>query len=132
MPYMVMDHVEDPKSALYESLGDLDSVKLFNNQVLCAIYIRPQKTKSGIYLPDKVVDEDKYQGKVGLVVKTGPSAFVDPTGKWFSKGQDAVEILDWVIFRPSEGWSIEVNGVTCRILDDTNIRGVITRPDQVW
>ena len=44
-----------------------------------------------------------------------------------------VEILhDWVVFRPSDGWSVTVNKVICRILDDTNVRGRIQQPDQVW
>ena len=39
---------------------------------------------------------------------------------------------DWVVFRPSDGWSITVNGVLCRILEDINVRGRIQHPDQVW
>jgi co-chaperonin GroES (HSP10) len=130
MPHMVMTHDTDPKDILTTELGDISGFEIFNNQVLCAVYVRPQKTKSGIYLTSQTVEEDKIQGKVGLVVKTGPDAFTDTTGEWFNDMD--IELWDWVVFRPSDGWSITVNGVLCRILDDTNIRGRVQHPDQVW
>jgi len=130
MPHMVMTHEVDPKELLKKELGDINDVEIFNTQILCAVYIRPQKTKSGIFLPDSTVAEDRHQSKVGLVVKMGGDAFIDDTGKWFKDAK--IELDDWVVFRPSDGWSITVNGVLCRILDDTNVRGRIQQPDQVW
>jgi co-chaperonin GroES (HSP10) len=130
MPFMTMDHGSDPKASILKDIGDLSTIELFNNQVLVAVYVRPNKTKSGIYLPDATVDEDKIQGKVGLVVKKGPMAFVDASEQWFTDIE--VNESDWVIFRPSDGWNISVNNMTCRILEDTAVRGKITSPDQVW
>ena len=60
----------------------------------------------------------------------GPSAFVEEEERWF-KNVDVAE-GDWVVFRPSDGWQINVNGVDCRIMDDIHIRGKVQRPDQVW
>ena len=130
MPHMVMTHDTDPKEVLKADLGDIKDFEIFNNQVLCAVYVRPQKTKSGIYLTSQTVDEDRIQGKVGLIVKTGPDAFTDDSGQWFTDMN--IELSDWVVFRPSDGWSVTVNGVLCRILDDTNVRGRVQHPDQVW
>lgn len=130
MPQMDMDHSVDPKQDLLDRLGDLSEVDLFHNQVLLAIYIRPEKTKSGIILTDKYRDEDKYQSKVGLAVKFGDLAFDDPTDAWF-KGVE-VKMHDWVVYRPSDGWSININGVDCRVLDDVNARMRIPSPDMVW
>jgi co-chaperonin GroES (HSP10) len=130
MPHMVMEHSGDPKKALRDSVGDFEHFEIFNNQVLVAVYVRPEKTKSGIYIPDRNRDEDKHQGKVGLVLKMGPSAFVDDTEKWFK--DISVDRDEWVVFRPSDGWGITVNNVMCRILDDTNIRGKVDHPDRVW
>lgn len=130
MSSLVMLHAKDPKSELIEKIGDLSKVELFNNQVLVAVYIRPEKTKGGIILAGQTRDEDKFQGKVGLVVKMGPQAFVDYDNKWFA-GVNVSED-DWVFFRTSDGWSITINDVLCRILDDTNVRGKIAHPDQVW
>ena len=130
MPFMIMEHATDPKQKLLDDIGDISAFEIFNNQILIAIYVRPQKTKSGILLPDQMRDEDKIQGKVGLVLKKGPQAFVDPSNNWF-EGID-ISLDDWVFFRPSDGWSVTINNVVCRMLDDTNIRGRIQAPDQVW
>lgn len=130
MPYMVMEHGVDPKKKLKEEVGSLKNVEIFNNQVLLAIYMRPEKTKSGLFMPDSHRDEDRHQSKVGLVLKTGPNAFIDDTNTWFKDVQ--VSEGDWLVFRPSDGWPITVNGVLCRILDDTNIRGRVQHPDEVW
>ena len=130
MPPMIMQHDTDPAITLKNDLGDLNNVEVFNNQILVAVYIRPQKTKTGIYLTDKTVDEDRYQSKIGLVVKKGPSAFDDETGEWFKNF--SIDEGDWVIFRPSDGWSITVNGVLCRLLEDVNVKGRVQHPDQIW
>ena len=107
MPQMAMKHDVDPRQDLLKQIGDLKDIELFNNQVLCAIYVRPEKTLGGIIIPEQNRAEDKIQGKVGLVVRQGPTAFVDDTDKWFS-GID-VKLNDWVVFRASDGWSITVN-----------------------
>jgi len=130
MPPMKMAHAKDPRDELLNEVGDIKEVEIFNNQILCAIYIRPQKTASGIILTEKYVDEDKYQGKVGLVLKMGPEAFVDESGKWFKNMK--IKVGDWVVFRPSDGWSVSINGKSCRILDDVAIRGRVKSPDIIW
>lgn len=130
MPFMIMEHEIDPKKKLWEELGDLSEVEIFNNQILVAVYLRPEKTKSGIVLPGVHREEDRIQSKVGLVIKKGPDAFNDPDGKWFNGY--TVNQDDWIVFRPSDGWSITVNGVLCRIIDDINVRGRVDHPDRVW
>lgn len=130
MPPMMMDHEVDPKKKLIADIGDLSSIELFNNQILVATYIRPQKTKSGIYLTDKTTEEDKFQSKVGLLVKTGPSAFEENDEGWFQN--EEFNLHDWLVFRPSDGWSITIHGVLCRILSDTQVKGRVQNPDEVW
>jgi co-chaperonin GroES (HSP10) len=125
-----MEHETDPAEAIRKEMGDISDIEIFHNQVLVAIYIRPEKTKSGLYLSSQTRDEDKYQGKVGLIIKKGADAFVDDTGKWF-KGVN-LDVGDWIYFRPSDGWQITVHGQLCRILDDTDVRGRIPQPDTVW
>lgn len=130
MSQIAMEHDVDPRKAILKEIGKLEDIEIFNNQLLCAVYIRPEKTKGGIVLPDQHRSEDKFQGKVGLVLKKGPDAFVDNTNTWFNGV--SVDVNDWIIFRPADGWSITVNGVLCRILNDINVRGRISHPDQVW
>jgi co-chaperonin GroES (HSP10) len=125
-----MKHAVDPRKMIMEEVGDLSTIEIFNNQILVAIYIRPEKTSGGIILANQTRDEDKWQGKMGLVLKKGPSAFVDESQNWFN-GID-VAVGDWVFFRPSDGWGLEVNGVLCRLLDDTVIRGRTPSPDMIW
>jgi co-chaperonin GroES (HSP10) len=126
----VMAHTTDPKTDLLKEIGDISNVEVFNNQVLVAIYIRPEQTLGGIILTNNIREEDKWQGKIGLVLKKGPSAFVDDSKNWFN-GVD-VEVNDWVVFRPSDGWGLTVNGNMCRLLDDTVIRGRVTHPDTIF
>lgn len=132
MPPMIMNHDQDPKQELIENVGDISDIEMFNTQVLVAIYVRPQKTKSGIILTDKTIDEDRYQGKVGLIIKKGPDAFIDNEGKWFANASFSVG--DWVVFRPSDGWAVSVNGQPCRILDDVSVKMRIKSqsPDKIW
>jgi len=130
MPFMRMNHSVDPAKILMDELGNLDDIQVFNNEVMVAIYVRPEKTNSGIILPGATRDEDRYQGKVGLVVKMGLQAFDDPNNNWF-KGTK-VKVGDWVYFRVTDGWSINVHGVSCRMIDDTDVRGMTKYPDAVW
>jgi len=127
---MEMVHDGDPKTAILEQIGDLSGCSVLNNQVLVVVYLRPEKTKGGVWLPDAVRAEDKYQGKVGLIVKLGPEAYSDDSGRWFNGLQ--IGLHDWIVFRPSDGWSLEVNGVLCRMLDDTSTKMTVPNPDIIW
>lgn len=130
MPAMLMQHDIDPKDFIYNKIGDFSDFELTGNQVLVAVYLRPEQTKSGLYLTDQHRDEDKHQSKVGLVLAQGPNTFVDDKNWAFHSF--SADNGDWIVFRPSDGWQITVNEVLCRILTDTSIKGRIQQPDQVW
>jgi co-chaperonin GroES (HSP10) len=125
-----MLHEVEPGKKILDEIGDVSKFEVFNNQILVAVYIRPQKTKSGIYFSDKTTDEDKYQSKVGLIVAKGPDAFKDENGEWF-KGVE-INLHDWVVFRPSDGWNVTVNGVLCRMMQDVQVRARIEHPDVAY
>jgi co-chaperonin GroES (HSP10) len=127
---IAMLHEVDPKEKLLAEIGDLSKFEVFNTGVLLAVYVRPEKTKSGFYLTDKTREEDRYQSKVGLVVRKGPSAFVESDGKWFD-GLN-IDVGDWLVFRPSDGWNITVHGVLCRMCDDASFKMRISHPDEVY
>lgn len=130
MAFATMTHEVDPAEAVIKELGDLSGIDVFHNQVLLAVYQRPEKTKSGLYLSQQTLSEDRYQSKVGLVVKKGPIAFVSDGGGW--QWPVAIEERDWVLFRPSDGWAITVNGILCRMVVDTSVKGKLHSPDLVW
>lgn len=130
MPFMLMDHETDPAKKILEEAGDLKSIQLFNNEILVGIYMRPQKTKSGLYLTDQTTGEDKFQSKVGLLMKTGPKAFEPNAEGWFEG--EKFKLNDWLVFRPSDGWQITVHGVLCRVLKDVQIKMRVKNPDEVW
>ena len=128
MAFASMLHEEDPVQKLLSELGDLSGVELFHNQLLVAVYLRPGKTKSGILLAEQTLSEDRFQSKLGLAVKKGDQAFIS-SGEWQFPD---IKLHDWILFRPSDGWNITVNGVLCRILTDTAVKGRISSPDIIW
>ena len=127
-----MAHVTDPREDIIREIGDLSEFKLFNNQILIGLYVRPAevKTAGGILLPDQTRKEDEYQGKTGVVLAKGPLAFVDDTVNKF-RGQN-VDVGDWVCFRVSDGWSLAINGVPCRLLEEVHVKAKIPSPDYVY
>ncbi len=122
-----MAHDVDPKEVINKRMGDLSSLRLSGAQILVATYIRPEKKKSGLILTSNVRDEDKFQGKCGLVLKCGPLAY-KATDKLDFGGYEA-KVGDWVWYRPMDGYALSVNGVHCRVLDDVEIKGDIDHPD---
>lgn len=133
----------DTKQEILDKLGDLSHFEIANNEVLLAIYQRPDKTAGGIALTAKTQKEDIYQGKVGLVVKIGSACRFqrhDPVRN-VSYGLD-IQIHDWVVVRPSDTWPLDVNAdpnallqsdfVPCRLVFDDLIRARITHPSMIW
>ena len=124
-----VSQASDPKQAILETVGDISGVHLLADMVLLGTYIRPQKTAGGIIRPDMNVQEDVWQGKVGLVLKWGPDAFVDPeTGNLYDQ---TTEVGEWVVFRVGDGWQLEVNKMPCRMVKDVNIIARIKDPMSV-
>jgi co-chaperonin GroES (HSP10) len=122
---------DDPRADLRATVSaELPGIEIFNNQVLVVVYIRPEKTKGGIIRIDSTREEDKFQSKVGLIVKMGGEAFQDPEGKWFKDNDIGID--DWIVFRPSDGWGLTIAGKMCRVLDDTAVRARVDHPERVY
>ena len=92
MPATAYAHDIDPKEKLLAAVGDVSDIEVFHNQVLLAVYIAPERTKGGIIRPQQNVDEDRYQGKCGLILKMGEKAFASDA-KWL---WPEMEVGDWV------------------------------------
>lgn len=110
---------DEQKSLMLELVGDLADIELLHNRVLIGIYIEPSVTKGGLFLTNKRTEESVWQGTVGLVLKKGKTAFMDEpqTGTYFH-GQNA-EIGDWVVYRPGDARRVQINGVDCRLVEDS-------------
>lgn len=138
MPAVEYAHDVDPKQALLDKVGDLSGVEVFGSDVLIALYTPPEKTKSGLIISDNTRDEFKFQGKVGLIIKMGVTAYVDDEGNKFRD----IDVGDWVVFRPSDGWPMQLNTmksriskdgiVDCRVITDINIRCRVNHPDLIY
>lgn len=119
----------DAKQAIIDLVGDLSGVQVMSARILVGMYISPRIMKAGSLLlerTDKDIQEDDWQGCVGLVLKKGKRAFQDDDTHQFH-GQD-VNVGEWVVFRPGDGKRVQFNGVNCRSIEDTLIDFVIDDP----
>ena len=133
----------DPRRAILEKLGDISNIEIAQNEVLLAIYMRPEKTAGGIVMPHQNLKEDRYQGKCGLVVKIGAACrFVRKnTDSDVEYGLD-IHLHDWVVVRPSSTWALDINSdvdglqiqdfVACRLVYDDQIRMRVADPRVIW
>jgi len=136
MPYMKVHHEVDPKQKILDDLGDINGkIRLTNNLVAVVVYQRPNMTMLGgveFELPSSVVDEDRFQSKVGLIVAMGPNAF-RKSDEWPFCGDDhEFKLHDWVALPASAAQSMMINGVLCRLCPDTSIKAWSSDPDLVY
>lgn len=127
-------HEDDPKKLLMDKYSrTVEDLSIYGDSLLVAIYRRPEKTKGGILLSNEYLDEDLYQGKVGLVLKVGPYPADEMDLKWFNGRLP--QVGDWVTFRASDGISFGLldNKGDCRFLKDRrSVWMVIPEPDMIW
>jgi co-chaperonin GroES (HSP10) len=60
---------------LADLLPTVRRMGLQRNRCIVATYVRPSVTKGGIILTNRTQEEDRWQGKAGLLIAVGPSAF---------------------------------------------------------
>ena len=128
------DRVLDPTLASKEIIDRLPQPTGW--RVLIAPFNPPKKSKGGILLNQKTLEEDVIQTNVGYVLRMGPLAYADqeryPTGPWCEEKQ-------WVIFARYAGSRFRLNdekraafGSEVRILNDDEILGTILDPDDIY
>lgn len=100
---------------------------VLHSQVLVMGYIATARTKGGIIRTDKNVEEDRYQGNVGLVIGLGKGAFKDDAVAKFNG--DKLKVGDWVMYVTADGIQLFINGVPCRLFSDTRILMKVTNPE---
>ena len=128
------DRVLDPTLASKEIIDRLPQPTGW--RVLIAPFNPPKKSKGGILLNQKTLEEDAIQTNVGYVLRMGPLAYADkeryPTGPGCEERQ-------WVIFARYAGSRFRLNdekraafGSEVRILNDDEILGTILDPDDIY
>lgn len=120
----------DPKQAILEAVGDLTKIDVFSDLVLLGTYIRNEKTVGGIILPTDNLREDEYQGKVGLVLKTGPYAY----GDWEDedrRGENA-KPGTWVAYQVKDRWPFQIDGAPVCLVPYERLRVRIPDPTLVF
>jgi co-chaperonin GroES (HSP10) len=94
--------------SIEEELAKHKNVDIPGWHVLIRLYVKPIKTKGGIYLTPKIQEEEIYSRPVGLVVAISPSAYKDSrykdTGPWCKLGE-------WRVFERHNGYRIFIDGI---------------------
>lgn len=148
----------DQKAAIVRDLGEqVKNITVMRNRVLVCTYVEAEISAGGILKPQSRIDESKYQGKVGLVLKIGPIAFDfdeiteearavhrnNPGDDWddiynkVATEHGVPQVGDWVFFRASDTWDCGIaveagKGVHCRFINDDSIVGLVNDPSIIW
>lgn len=137
-------HTSDPKELIIKEVGYLiPDFQPLGAGVLIVMYERGKqagdemvRTAGGIYVPETATGalaNDKYQGKVGLVMAMGPIAFKeDDTHQW---GGVTPNIHDWVMINVGDTYSFDLPGPRrARLVEDVNVKFIVSPAvfDAVW
>ena len=125
-------YVEPQERVLDPSLADQSLIDRMPSPTGWRLLILPYrgkgKTEGGLYLPDKVVEDNQISTQVGFVLKMGPMAYRDP--EKFPSGPWCAE-KDWVMFARYAGSRFKIDGGEVRILNDDEILAKIQEPEDI-
>jgi hypothetical protein len=120
----------------FSALGPLDDIDLFFGRCIVAKYLRDTVGTIGLIASEQTRLEDKYQGKVGLLLKKGPLAFNSAPGRDYGGANPPVG--SWVMYHNSSGYDADiicsdgVNRVSCRVLEDAELISCLRWPSRIW
>ena len=125
-------YVEPQERVLDPSLADQSLIDRMPSPTGWRLLILPYRgkgrTEGGLYLPDKVVEDNQISTQVGFVLKMGPMAYKDP--EKFPSGPWCAE-KDWVMFARYAGSRFKIDGGEVRILNDDEILAKIQEPEDI-
>ena len=105
------------------------TITAVGHEIVSVVWIRPEKTKGNILLPDALREEDVWQGKVSLVVEMGPDCY-RPDAIQTAK-TPRCKVGDWIITNPLAGQKLQVNNAIVRIIHDDQVEAVVNGPQGV-
>lgn len=121
---------------IWADIGDLDDFVLWPTDVVVAHWERTTLPGSRLLAAAATKREDRFQGKVGMVLKLGSNAFVDaPDAQFYGF---TATVGDWVVYKNTDGREFDIvktGSVTktiARALKDGEIFMKVARPDRVW
>ena len=119
---------KEKKKVKKKPLEEMSLPKPTGWRIVVLPYKAKQKTKGGIILSDKTIEESQISTNCGLVMEIGPDAYNDkdkfPNGPWCKK-------KDWVLFARYAGSRIYIDGGEIRVLNDDEILGTIEDPEDI-
>jgi len=127
--------VENPAEVIMSRLrNELPNIPaIFGPRVLIALAPSASRSKGGIIFTDNRKDEGRWQGKAGLVLKLGVSAFkYDPRYPQYEWEGPKADVGDWVHFFNSDAREIGIGGIACRYIWDSDILGTLFDPESVF
>ena len=131
-PATVIEYSEgqDPKQVVLDIINPLiQDLHLFRNEVLVVTAPNRTHSKGGLIIPEQYKKEQRFQGKIGLIVGKGEIAFNDEN-LWPNEDTRPV-VGSWVFFRTADSSECAIGGYSCRFIRDDLIRGRCSSPDSL-
>jgi hypothetical protein len=136
------EHADQFKKEKIEQLAQyLDDYTPRRFDWIGVLYEKPMQTKSGLHIPQQVIDSEREVSKAFLIVKMGQFCFDENSASEASPSrrvldifslEDMPEVGDWVLARPCDGWPVKIAGVSCKMFRDVDVRMKIKVPGSVW
>lgn len=142
MPNTIAQKFVLPKSPVEEfvekisPLKGLPDVEVLFHHVIVAKYIREKLGNGSLLAAQQTKLEDKYQSKIGVVLKVGPAAFQNDRD--FDFRGITVDPGEWVMFRMSDGWDFDytppgaTEAIHMKMLEDSNLRCRVGNPERIY
>ena len=129
----VPDHIkakfDNPKEAAKPDKKELDKLpKPVGWRILVLPFKAKDKTKGGILLTDKTMEESQLTATVAMVLAVGDDAYQDkekfPTGPWCKEGE-------FIVYGRYAGSRFQTKFGEHRILNDDEIIARIKKPEDI-
>ena len=129
VPEHIKQKFDNPKEAVKPPMKELDKLpKPVGWRILVLPFKASEKTKGGILLTDKTMEDSQLTASVAMVLAVGEDAYADkekfPNGPWCEQG-------DWVVFGRYAGSRIRIDGGEVRLLNDDEILGTVDDPADI-
>tara|TARA_R100001510_G_scaffold53337_1_gene54851 strand:+ start:39 stop:458 length:420 start_codon:yes stop_codon:yes gene_type:complete len=129
VPEDVLKKIKNPNEGVKSDRKELEKLpQPVGWRILVLPFKAQEKTKGGVILTDKTVEDSQLTASVALVLATGPDAYNDkekfPNGPWCKQG-------DWVVFGRYAGSRLRIEGGEVRLLNDDEILGTVESPEDV-